>query len=151
MRVEKVCGVHSFRYSQIPASGEPATWTAFLARRTTRSRAAAERSSRKRRCSAGSRPGGEVYVRSSNTRGAGGAAAAAAPAAPAAQVREHALELLREILHARGREDLAASVAELDDSVLEYYANILMPFGQLITKKLDEVKALRDAQRAGKN
>ncbi|MBE0618953.1 MAG: FprA family A-type flavoprotein, partial [Proteobacteria bacterium] len=34
------------------------------------------------------------------------------------------------------------SLAELEDSVVEYYANILMPFGALITKKLDEVVAL---------
>lgn len=35
-----------------------------------------------------------------------------------------------------------ASQAELEDAVLEYYANILMPFGPLIEKKLDEVAAL---------
>lgn len=35
-----------------------------------------------------------------------------------------------------------ASASELEDSVLEYYANILMPFGPMITKKLDEVKTL---------
>ena len=34
------------------------------------------------------------------------------------------------------------SWAELDDAVVEYYANILMPFGALIEKKLEEVGAL---------
>lgn len=34
------------------------------------------------------------------------------------------------------------SWAELDDAVVEYYANILMPFGALIEKKLQEVGAL---------
>jgi len=36
----------------------------------------------------------------------------------------------------------SASMAELEDSVVEYYANILMPFGAMINKKLDEVGAL---------
>lgn len=34
------------------------------------------------------------------------------------------------------------SMAELEDSVVEYYANILMPFGAIINKKLDEVASL---------
>lgn len=34
------------------------------------------------------------------------------------------------------------SVYELDDAVLDYYANILMPFGQLIKSKLAEVQKL---------
>lgn len=34
------------------------------------------------------------------------------------------------------------SMAELEDSVVEYYANILMPFGALILRKLDEVAKL---------
>jgi flavorubredoxin len=36
----------------------------------------------------------------------------------------------------------SASMAELEDSVVEYYANILMPFGVMITKKLEEIGAL---------
>jgi len=36
----------------------------------------------------------------------------------------------------------SASMAELEDSVVEYYANILMPFGVIFNKKLDEVGAL---------
>lgn len=35
-----------------------------------------------------------------------------------------------------------ASMSELEDAVIEYYANILMPFGQLIKSKLDEVQKL---------
>jgi anaerobic nitric oxide reductase flavorubredoxin len=35
-----------------------------------------------------------------------------------------------------------SSVAELDDAVLDYYANILMPFGQLIKGKIAEVQKL---------
>jgi len=35
-----------------------------------------------------------------------------------------------------------ASQADLDDAVLEYYANILMPFGSLIRRKIDEIKRL---------
>jgi flavorubredoxin len=35
-----------------------------------------------------------------------------------------------------------ASQAELDDAVIDYYANILMPFGQLIKGKLDEIEKL---------
>jgi flavorubredoxin len=34
------------------------------------------------------------------------------------------------------------SVAKLDDAVIDYYANILMPFGSLIKKKLAEVQEL---------
>ena len=34
------------------------------------------------------------------------------------------------------------SIAELEDAVLDYYANILMPFGPLIEKKIGEVQAL---------
>jgi flavorubredoxin len=34
------------------------------------------------------------------------------------------------------------SIAELDDAVLDYYANILMPFGPLIEKKIGEVQTL---------
>jgi len=34
------------------------------------------------------------------------------------------------------------SMAELEDAVVEYYANILMPFGTLINRKLDEVAKL---------
>jgi flavorubredoxin len=35
-----------------------------------------------------------------------------------------------------------ASVAELEDAVWDYYANILMPFGSLIERKLEEVQKL---------
>jgi flavorubredoxin len=35
-----------------------------------------------------------------------------------------------------------ASHAELEDSVIDYYANILMPFGQLIKNKITEVEKL---------
>jgi len=35
-----------------------------------------------------------------------------------------------------------ASSAELEDSVIDYYANILMPFGQLIKAKIAEIKKL---------
>jgi anaerobic nitric oxide reductase flavorubredoxin len=35
-----------------------------------------------------------------------------------------------------------ASVTELDDAVVDYYANILMPFGQLIKSKIAEVQKL---------
>lgn len=35
-----------------------------------------------------------------------------------------------------------ASHAELEDAVIEYYANILMPFGSLINRKLDEIVKL---------
>ena len=35
-----------------------------------------------------------------------------------------------------------ASHAELDHSVVDYYANILMPFGQLIKRKIEEVQNL---------
>ncbi len=35
-----------------------------------------------------------------------------------------------------------SSVSELDHAVVEYYANILMPFGQLIKRKIEEVKSL---------
>ena len=35
-----------------------------------------------------------------------------------------------------------ASLVELEDAVVDYYANILMPFGQLITTKIDEVQKL---------
>ncbi len=34
------------------------------------------------------------------------------------------------------------SLADLEDAVVEYYANILMPFGNLINRKLDEVAKL---------
>jgi flavorubredoxin len=34
------------------------------------------------------------------------------------------------------------SMAELDDAVIDYYANILMPFGQLIKSKIAEVQKL---------
>jgi flavorubredoxin len=34
------------------------------------------------------------------------------------------------------------SIAELNDAVLDYYANILMPFGPLIEKKIGEVQSL---------
>ena len=34
------------------------------------------------------------------------------------------------------------SLADLEDAVVEYYANILMPFGTLINRKLDEVAKL---------
>ena len=34
------------------------------------------------------------------------------------------------------------SLAELDDAVLEYYANILMPFGAMVNKKLDQIGEL---------
>ena len=33
-------------------------------------------------------------------------------------------------------------MAELEDAVWDYYANILMPFGSLIERKLDEVQKL---------
>jgi len=36
-----------------------------------------------------------------------------------------------------------ASHAELEDSVVDYYANILMPFGQLIKAKISELQKLR--------
>ena len=36
----------------------------------------------------------------------------------------------------------SASQAELDDSVIDYYANILMPFGQLIKTKIAEIQKL---------
>ena len=48
MRLEKVCGFHSVRYSQMPASGVPTTEMAFLASRSSRSRAAGERSAANR-------------------------------------------------------------------------------------------------------
>ena len=35
-----------------------------------------------------------------------------------------------------------ASNAELEDAVLDYYANILMPFGQLIKTKIAEIQKL---------
>ena len=35
-----------------------------------------------------------------------------------------------------------ASYAELDDAVLDYYANILMPFGNLIKNKIAEIQKL---------
>jgi anaerobic nitric oxide reductase flavorubredoxin len=35
-----------------------------------------------------------------------------------------------------------ASVAELNDAVVDYYANILMPFGKLVRVKLDEIEKL---------
>ncbi len=35
-----------------------------------------------------------------------------------------------------------ASHAELEDAVIDYYANILMPFGQLIKRKVDEITKL---------
>jgi len=35
-----------------------------------------------------------------------------------------------------------ASNSELDDAVVDYYANILMPFGQLIKRKIEEVQKL---------
>ena len=35
-----------------------------------------------------------------------------------------------------------ASNSELENAVVDYYANILMPFGPLIKRKIDEVKAL---------
>ena len=35
-----------------------------------------------------------------------------------------------------------ASHAELEDSVIDYYANILMPFGQLIKKKVSDIQEL---------
>ena len=34
------------------------------------------------------------------------------------------------------------SVAELDDAVKDYYANILMPFGSLIKNKIAEIRKL---------
>ncbi len=34
------------------------------------------------------------------------------------------------------------SMSELEDAVIDYYANILMPFGQLIKAKIDEIKKL---------
>lgn len=36
----------------------------------------------------------------------------------------------------------AVSAADLDDAVIEYYANILMPFGGLIRRKLEEIGKL---------
>ncbi len=36
----------------------------------------------------------------------------------------------------------SASTCELEDSIIDYYANILMPFGQLIKSKLSEVQKL---------
>lgn len=36
----------------------------------------------------------------------------------------------------------SVSVVELDDAVIEYYANILMPFGGLIRRKLEEIVKL---------
>lgn len=33
------------------------------------------------------------------------------------------------------------SAAELDDAVVDYYANILMPFGQIVTSKIAEIQA----------
>ena len=36
--------------------------------------------------------------------------------------------------------ELSDSAAELDDAVIDYYANILMPFGQLIKAKIAELK-----------
>lgn len=36
----------------------------------------------------------------------------------------------------------SASQAELDDSVIDYYANILMPFGQLIKTKIADIQKL---------
>ena len=35
-----------------------------------------------------------------------------------------------------------ASLAELEDAVIDYYANILMPFGQLVKTKIAEIKKL---------
>ncbi|GAB4539688.1 MAG: FprA family A-type flavoprotein [Thermodesulfovibrionia bacterium] len=35
-----------------------------------------------------------------------------------------------------------ASMAELEDATIDYYANILMPFGKLIINKIDEIKRL---------
>ncbi|MCE5194342.1 MAG: FprA family A-type flavoprotein [Nitrospiraceae bacterium] len=35
-----------------------------------------------------------------------------------------------------------ASMSELEDSVVDYYSNILMPFGRLIKSKLDEIKKM---------
>ncbi len=35
-----------------------------------------------------------------------------------------------------------ASVSELDHAIVDYYANILMPFGQLIKRKIEEVQNL---------
>lgn len=35
-----------------------------------------------------------------------------------------------------------ASLAELDDAIVDYYANILMPFGQLIKNKIAEIQKL---------
>jgi anaerobic nitric oxide reductase flavorubredoxin len=35
------------------------------------------------------------------------------------------------------------SMSELEDAVVDYYANILMPFGTLIKRKLDEIAALK--------
>ncbi len=34
------------------------------------------------------------------------------------------------------------SMSELEDAVIDYYANILMPFGQLIKSKMEEIKKL---------
>lgn len=34
------------------------------------------------------------------------------------------------------------SMSELEDAVIDYYANILMPFGQLIKSKIEEIKKL---------
>ena len=48
IRLEKVCGFHSVRYSQMPASGVPATAIALRASRSSRSSAARERSALKR-------------------------------------------------------------------------------------------------------
>ncbi len=36
----------------------------------------------------------------------------------------------------------SASAVELEDAVVEYYANILMPFGVMVNKKLDEIGTL---------
>ena len=48
MRLEKVCGFHSVRYSQMPASGMPATEIALRASRSISSSSARERSALKR-------------------------------------------------------------------------------------------------------
>lgn len=37
----------------------------------------------------------------------------------------------------------SASIAELEDAVIDYYANILMPFGKLIKNKIAETQKLR--------
>jgi len=34
------------------------------------------------------------------------------------------------------------SMSELEDAAIDYYANILMPFGKLIKAKIDEIKKL---------